>query len=115
MELRPTAHREAVTRPIRQLGEAAATRLYIPVVCHITAEAEPPTGVKLSLYRIAQEALHNMAKHSRASHVEIRYLALPRGVQLAIVDDGRGFDFDRRSPGQMGLGTMREREQIGAN
>lgn len=116
MELRPTA---LIEKPlpdlIRQLGEAAATRLCIPVVCHITAGAEPPTGVKLSLYRIAQEALNNATKHSHASHVEIHYRALPRGVQLAIVDDGRGFDFDRRTSGQMGLGTMRERaQQIGA-
>ena len=81
----------------------------------IVAEVEPPTEVKLALYRIAQEALNNMAKHSNASHLEVRYLALPQGLELAILDDGRGFDLDSRSPGQMGLSIMRERaEHIGA-
>ena len=105
MELRPAA---LIEKPLpdllRQLSEAAATRLCIPAVCHVTAEAEPPAEVKLSLYRIAQEALNNMAKHSCASRVEIRYLALPQAVQLAIVDDGRGFDLGRSFPGRWALG-----------
>ena len=116
MELRPAA---LIEKPlpdlIRQLSEAAGTRLRIPVVCHLTSEAEPPAEVKLCLYRIAQEALNNVAKHSSASHVEIHYLALPQAVELAIVDNGRGFDVDRRTPGQMGLSIMRERARhVGA-
>lgn len=116
MELRPAA---LIEKPlpdlIRQLGEAAATRLLIPVSCDITGDAEPPDEVKLSLYRIAQESLNNMVKHSSASHVEIRYVAQSRGVHLAITDDGRGFEVERASSGQLGLGIMRERARhVGA-
>jgi signal transduction histidine kinase len=110
MELRPSA---LIEKPlpdlIRQLSEAAGPRLGIPVVCHLTSEAEPPAEVKLCLYRVAQEALNNIAKHSFASQVEIQYLALPHAVELTVVDNGRGFDVDRRSPGQLGLTIMRER------
>jgi signal transduction histidine kinase len=116
MELRPAA---LIDKPmpdlIRQLGEAAATRLLIAVDCDIMAEAEPTSEVKLALYRIAQEALNNMVKHSNASHVAIRYLARPEGIELAIADDGRGFEPGSASPGQLGLGIMQERaRQIGA-
>jgi signal transduction histidine kinase len=116
MELRPAA---LIDKPlpdlIRQLTEAAATHLRLPAICELSAEAEPPTEVKLALYRIAQEALNNMIKHSGASRVEVLYRASPRGIDLSVTDDGRGFDLDRHTPGQMGLGIMRERaEHVGA-
>ena len=74
MELRPAT---LIDKPLpdlmRQLSEAAATRLRLPAICETSAQSEPPTKVKLALYRIAQEALNNMAKHSSASHVAVRY------------------------------------------
>jgi signal transduction histidine kinase len=110
MELRPAA---LIEKPLadllRQLSEAAASRLLIAVTCEATGDVEPPADVKLSVYRIAQEALNNVTKHSSASHVEIHYRAGPQGLRLAIKDDGRGFDPARRASGQMGLGIMRER------
>lgn len=115
MELRPAA---LIEKPladlIRQLGEATATRLLIPVKCQVAAEVEPPPDVKLALYRIAQEALTNITKHAHASQVAVRYEAQPGGVRLTIVDDGRGFELEKRPPGQMGLGIMFERvERLG--
>jgi signal transduction histidine kinase len=116
LELRPTTLSEMpLPDLIRRLGEAAEPRLNVPVVCHLTSEKEPPTEVKLCLYRVAQEALNNIAKHAHASQVEIYYRAQPEAVRLTVFDNGRGFDVDRRAAGQMGLNIMAERtRQIGA-
>ncbi len=116
MELRPAA---LLDRPlgdlIRLLGEAAATRLLIPVSCEIATEVEPPAQVRLALYRTVQEALNNVGKHARASHISILYGVQGDGVQLCVVDDGCGFEAGAATHGRMGLGIMRERaEHIGA-
>ena len=70
------------------------------------------------MYRIAQEALNNVAKHSGASKatVTIHYLAPPaNGVELCVEDDGHGFDVSSVPPDHLGLHIMDERAQsIGA-
>jgi signal transduction histidine kinase len=71
---------------------------------------EPPPDVALSLYRVAQEALRNVARHARASAAQVT-LATPGGaVVMCIADDGHGFDplAPMRRPG-IGLASMRER------
>jgi two-component system sensor histidine kinase UhpB len=64
---------------------------------------------QLVVYRVAQEALNNAARHSQAGRVEVR---LRRdedgGVVLEVSDDGRGFAFDESQRG-LGIGGMRER------
>ena len=71
--------------------------------------------VESNLYRIAQEALHNVAKHAGATHVSL-YLAQQNGSLLMLVEDnGRGFDADSASAavnGSMGLINMRERAAL---
>jgi signal transduction histidine kinase len=69
----------------------------------------------MALYRIAQEALNNVAKHARASRVTVSLACSASGVELRIRDDGRGFQAQDRSPDHLGLGIMRERaEAVGA-
>jgi signal transduction histidine kinase len=71
---------------------------------------ELPADVTAQLLQLAREALSNVARHARASHAEIRLMADERALELAIVDDGVGFDpAARRGPGHMGLGNMRTR------
>jgi signal transduction histidine kinase len=65
-------------------------------------------NVSLCLYRITQEALHNVFRHSRARQVSVR-LGSARGVlSLQIVDDGVGFASEAEPTG-LGLRGMRER------
>ena len=75
---------------------------------------------RVAFYRIAQEALTNITRHSAATVVS---LTLRRrnvngsvgGVELRVVDNGRGFDVENVPPGHLGLSIMRERaEAIGA-
>jgi signal transduction histidine kinase len=70
----------------------------------------PP--MQSSLFRIAQEALTNCAKHAKARNVTIR-LATDRGeLVLAVADDGVGFDAASQSASGLGLLTMRERTEF---
>jgi signal transduction histidine kinase len=64
----------------------------------------------LCLYRVAQEALRNVARHARASRVDISVRPLNSGLQLVVHDDGIGFDPARqRTRRSLGLASMRER------
>jgi signal transduction histidine kinase len=86
----------------------------VEVVCR--DEGEFPRlkpAAEEAFYRIAQEALHNVVKHARASHVEI-CLDVDTSweadvVSLRIADNGRGFDHSQVPAGHLGLGTMGQR------
>src|SRR5436190_4206926 len=64
-------------------------------------------GVSLCLYRIAQEALHNVARHSRARHAEVRLAMDDDALSLQVADSGIGFDSHAQYAG-LGLVSMRE-------
>jgi signal transduction histidine kinase len=68
-----------------------------------------PDG-RMALFHIAQEALSNVARHSRASHVDISLADLPGSITLSIRDNGRGFEPEnvKQALGH-GLQNMRER------
>ncbi|HET6178782.1 MAG TPA: MASE1 domain-containing protein [Candidatus Sulfotelmatobacter sp.] len=70
-------------------------------------ESVPP-DVAISLYRVAQEALNNMAKHSHAENAAVELRQVRGRLVLRILDDGVGFDPQQASAG-LGLVTMRER------
>lgn len=67
-------------------------------------------GAALCIYRIAQEALGNVTKYSKANKVEVRLTRADSRVCLSVSDDGVGFAFDRPAEsGGLGLINMRER------
>jgi two-component system, NarL family, sensor histidine kinase UhpB len=64
---------------------------------------------QLVVYRVAQEALSNAARHSEAKHLMVRLTRhLDGGVELTVADDGRGFAFEQAERG-LGIVGMRER------
>ena len=66
--------------------------------------------VALAVYRIAQEALHNIVKHSAAAHATVRLEADRADIVLSVIDDGQGFDpLAERTMKGVGLISMRER------
>jgi signal transduction histidine kinase len=75
--------------------------------------ARLPAGTELTLYRILQEALKNVEKHAQAQHVFVCLKQQGAFVQLAIIDDGIGFDPNhpakRNGKSRLGLLGMRER------
>ena len=72
------------------------------------------SGTRLAFYRVAQEALGNIAKHTQATEVEIS-LSSGENIELWIRDNGGGFDTNAVPAGHLGLIIMRERaEAVGA-
>lgn len=70
-------------------------------------------NVALNIFRVTQEALHNIGKHSGAKHVEVRLTGSDKEVTLSIFDDGRGFDVESSlHSGGLGLISMRERIEM---
>jgi len=70
-----------------------------------------PSGVQIALYRILQEALTNVARHSGAKAVSIRLARLAAAVEVVVIDDGCGFDAKSVavSSHRLGIQSMRER------
>jgi signal transduction histidine kinase len=118
LELRPAVLVEAKLGDLlSQLAEAITGREDMSIEVK-AEECELSPDVHVALYRIAQEALNNVAKHARASQVDIILRHADGGgaaVELCISDDGCGFDAACISPDRLGLSIMRERAQaIGA-
>jgi len=75
--------------------------------------ASVPRQTALCVFRIAQEALRNAGRHSQARTVDVSLRSLDGGVQLALRDDGVGFDPAREKGGpHLGLASMHERVQL---
>jgi len=70
-----------------------------------------PSAVQIALYRILQEALTNVARHSGAKTVRIRFARLATALEVAVSDDGCGFDAKAVavSSHRLGIQSMRER------
>jgi PAS domain S-box-containing protein len=70
-----------------------------------------PSGVQITIYRILQEALTNVAKHSGARTVSIRFARMPGAIEVTVADDGCGFDTKAVavSSHRLGIQSMRER------
>jgi PAS domain S-box-containing protein len=70
-----------------------------------------PSAIQIALYRILQEALTNVARHSGAKAVSIRFTRLATAVEVAVIDDGCGFDAKAVavSSHRLGIQSMRER------
>ena len=72
---------------------------------------EPDTA--LCLYRVAQEALHNVVRHAHARHARVILTAAAGVLELAVVDDGRGFDLARaHATNGLGLVSIDERVRL---
>jgi signal transduction histidine kinase len=79
-------------------------------------EGEVPEPLKIVLFRIVQEAMNNVAKHSRADRVELNLKTVEDGLELRISDNGVGFDVQTTisgsHPGGLGVSSMRERTEL---
>ena len=116
-ELRPAVLVKTDLRELlRQLTEAITGRARLPV--SLTIEGTPfplLPDVQVAFYRIAQEALNNVAKHSGASQasVTLRFLqeAQENSLILSVYDNGSGFILANVAPQRLGLNIMQERAE----
>ena len=115
-ELRPhTIAATDLSTLVSQLADALAARHDIPADMRLELDDGLPQDVHLAVYRIAQEALNNVAKHANASLLELELSGDDHHVHLSVTDDGYGFDTTNVPARHMGLDIMRERASgIGA-
>ncbi|WP_138760708.1 GAF domain-containing protein [Modestobacter altitudinis] len=119
-ELRPEALREeGLLAAIRKQAEGVSARTEIAVEVRVPKRPIPlPGDVEEQVYRLVQEALANIAKHSGARHAVVQLRRRRSGQELLVevTDDGVGFDASATHPGHLGLQTMAQRmEQLGGS
>jgi PAS domain S-box-containing protein len=93
---------------LRELCDQVASQQHMSIAQHLEDDSALPNDVQLCLYRVAQEALNNVAKHSQANSASV-YLLVNNGLaRLEVTDSGVGFDPTTPAVG-LGLASMRER------
>ena len=115
-ELRPgNLEQDGLVRALKTHASALQGRLGLPIVVESDLADRLPLPAEEVVYRIAQEALHNVVKHAAAHQVRVDVRAEGAGVRLRVEDDGKGFDPARVPDGHLGLAGMRARaERVGA-
>jgi PAS domain S-box-containing protein len=116
LELRPDSLVEAeIGYLLKQLGESITGRSRVPVTVTVKGDCYMPIEVKTAFYRIAQEALNNVAKHAAAGEARVDLLCRPKQATMRISDNGKGFIVRAVPPNSLGLDIMKERaKEIGA-
>src|SRR6516165_7085770 len=94
----------AVRRVCHEIGHGK--QISIQLAVNDLPHLQP--SISLCLYRVTQEALHNVIRHSLANTVQVELGGDDQRVLLRITDDGVGFDLSRQTEG-LGLHSMRER------
>jgi len=95
---------------LRWLAEGFAARTGIDVTVDSDFSGRLPDETETHLFRISQEALTNIARHSGAQHVQIKLAGNGADIRLTIQDDGRGLSGAPNTPGRgLGLIGMRAR------
>jgi PAS domain S-box-containing protein len=97
--------RSALNELCRQITQQHRLR----VVQEIEDAPDLSAEAQLCLYRVAQEALNNVVRHSRASEVSVRFSVDCSIARLEIADNGRGFELSSATAAGLGLASMRER------
>jgi len=111
LELRPLAMSETpMNELLRQLVEATMSRTTMQISFSISGTPrELSAEVQVGLYRLAQEALNNVVRHSKATSASVTLEWHSDRLTLTIADDGCGFSPSAVPPGHLGLTFMRER------
>ena len=77
------------------------------------SESDVPERLKIVIFRILQEAISNIVKHAQAKRIQVILQRTEAGLELAVIDDGRGFDTSINDhKAGLGLTSMRERARI---
>ncbi len=97
----------AVTAMVKRVGESCPTRF--------SAEIDPLDGLfekeqEINIFRIVQESVNNIVKHSGAENATVRIVRSDDAVEVAVIDDGRGFDGE--APPGFGLNALARRVEM---
>lgn len=125
VELRPSNQptRNGLSEAMQSLCKEWQHLNNTPVECNLVLRGDIPAGLQDIIYRGAQEALNNIAKHAHAHHVSLTVLEGNNQITLSVTDDGIGFDTGKHQNGdgsvklgKLGLMGMQERARsVGGN
>lgn len=116
-ELRPVILDDLGLVPALEfLAEGVSGRTGLRIIVEGLLEDRLARPMEMGLYRVAQEALSNVAKHAQATNVTVHLHREPKKIHMIIQDDGVGFDTSNRLGGRRppGLGLIGIRERIAA-
>lgn len=120
-ELRPQVLDDlGLNLALRRLADDWSQTTGVPVDLHTGDDLDThrlPPEFETTLYRVAQEALTNVARHAKAKRVSVLLERRPGYVSLIVEDDGRGYDAQGvtsapAGPGKLGLLGMQERVRL---
>lgn len=110
MQLRPaTLEGKGLKEGLTELLAELKAKQPLKIDWEIADLPDLPKGIEDHLFRIVQESLSNVLRHSRASSVTLRLIAASRQIHLKIVDDGVGFDMNKVKRATYGLKSIQER------
>lgn len=108
-ELRPvTLQNRGLAAALRDYAKDCGNQAGIDIEVRVQGERSMPIEVEQTLFRIAQGALSNVARHSQAGHADVRLIYGNASLTLRVSDDGCGFDARQRR-NSLGLRSIRER------
>ncbi len=109
-DLRPSVLQEkGLAAALNEYVTAWSRQNNISVDLRLPERCQLPGVVEEALWRVAQEALSNIARHSQASKAQVRLEQTPEQVLLSIIDHGRGFDQAAGNQTGVGLRSIEER------
>lgn len=113
-DLRPPAlDRSGLSAALRDLLDRVQDETPIRATLRDTLPAEPSREVRTMAYRITQETVANIRKHSQAKNLQIEVGESDGGCLIKVIDDGIGFDVsDGEKPGHLGIAAMRGRARM---
>jgi NarL family two-component system sensor histidine kinase LiaS len=110
MQLRPaTLEGKGLKEGLKELLAELKDKQPLKIEWEIADLPDLPKGIEDHLFRIVQESLSNVLRHSRATSVTLRLVAAPRQIHLKIVDNGVGFDMNKVKRTTYGLQSIQER------
>jgi len=117
-ELRPMAlEGKGLVVALRELATEWSQQTEVVANLSVEGTSQPlPLTVEEALFRVAQEALANVARHSKATLVQLILTITEVSVKLAIIDNGQGFELGQQGRLGVGLLSMQERmKALGGN
>jgi signal transduction histidine kinase len=105
----------ALSRHIRNVANRAQLTIDYRFVSANDSESRLAQSLEITLYRITQEALNNVVKHAKASHVSVLVYRQSESVVLVVEDDGCGFDMSKPRVSSSGLGLIGMRERANSS
>ncbi|WP_100406556.1 sensor histidine kinase [Bacillus solitudinis] len=110
LHLRP-AHLEgkSLREGIRGLFEDLEQKQDMEIICEMDTDTSIPKGIEDQIFRLIQEAISNILRHAKATHVEFQLKQTSYELKVKIIDNGVGFHAEKVKQGSYGMQTMRER------